>query len=65
MRGDRDKAYIRTGFSLGYYCLCVKFGSSGPIANSAYDCGLVLNAMVGFDPEIQLVRELSQLTIVR
>ena len=23
---------------------------AGPIANSAYDCGLVLNAMVGFDP---------------
>ncbi len=23
---------------------------AGPIANSAYDCGLVLNAMAGFDP---------------
>ena len=38
---------------------------AGPIANSAYDCGLVLNAMVGLIREIQLVRELSQLTIVR
>ena len=50
VRGYRDKAYIWTGLSLGNHRLCVKFGSYGSKRKPAYDCGLVLNAIVGFDP---------------